>query len=66
MDSTVYKSTPLGKMPVPPTQTPAKSDTGLPPGSIAGKKVTSGPNAGKVEVLDKSGKLLGYADQGTK
>lgn len=66
MDSTVYKSTPLGKMPAPPTQTPAKSDTGLPPGSKAGKKVTSGPNAGKVEVLDKSGKLIGYADQGTK
>lgn len=66
MDSTVYKSSPLGKMPAAPAQTPAKSDTGLPPGSRAGKKVTSGPNAGKVEVLDTSGKLIGYADQGTK
>lgn len=66
MDSTTYKSTPLSKMPAPAAETPAKSDTGLPPGSKAGKKVMSGPNAGKVEVLDKSGKLIGYADQGTK
>lgn len=66
----VYKKAPLAKIPgtstQPAAETSAKSDTGLPPGSKAGKKVMSGPNAGKVEVLDKSGKLIGYADQGTK
>ena len=66
----VYKKAPLAKIPGASTQPAAtsepKSNTGLPPGSTAGKKVTSGPNAGKYEVLDKNGKLLGYADKGTK
>jgi hypothetical protein len=64
MDSTVYKSTPLSKMPAEPAK--EKSGGELPPGSRVGQKVMSGPNAGKVEVLDTSGKLIGYADQGTK
>jgi hypothetical protein len=66
----VYKKAPLAKIDgataTAPSPAKAKASAGLPPGSKAGKKVTSGPNAGKVEVLDKSGKLIGYADQGTK
>lgn len=64
MDSTIYKSTPLRKMPAATVKD--KSSGELPAGSRAGQKVMSGPNAGKVEVLDTSGKLIGYADQGPK
>lgn len=64
MDSTIYKSTPLSKMPAAPAKD--KSSGGLPEGAVPGQQVMSGPNAGKYEVLDKNGKLLGYADQGTK
>ena len=62
----VYKKAPLAKIPgvstQPAAETPAKSDTGLPPGSKAGKKVTSGPYAGKFEVFDSKGVLIGYTD----
>jgi len=67
MDSSVYKSSPLTKIQgTPAAETPAKAKSELPAGARAGQKVMSGPNAGKVEVLDSSGKLIGYADQGTK
>lgn len=62
-----YKSSPLTKIQgAPAAETPAKVKSELPAGARAGQKVMSGPNAGKVEVLDSSGKLIGYADQGTK
>jgi hypothetical protein len=66
----VYKKAPLAKIDGASAalQTPAKDKAKgeLPAGSRAGQKVMSGPNAGKYEVLDTSGKLIGYADQGTK
>jgi hypothetical protein len=66
----VYKKAPMPKIDIAPTssETPAKDKarSELPAGARAGQKVMSGPNAGKYEVLDKNGKLLGYADQGTK
>lgn len=58
----VYKRAPLGKITRTDSPAPAKSDTGLPPGSKVGKKVTSGPDAGKFEVFDSKGVLIGYTD----
>jgi hypothetical protein len=66
----VYKKAPLAKIDgaSAASQTPAKAkpSSSLPAGAVPGQKVMSGPNAGKYEVLDKNGKLIGYADQGTK
>jgi hypothetical protein len=62
-----YKTSPLSKIQgTPAAETPTKAKSELPAGARAGQKVMSGPNAGKYEVLDTSGKLIGYADQGTK
>lgn len=44
----------------PPASKAAPS--GLPPGSKVGKRVSSGPDAGKFEVFNNKGVLIGYTD----